>query len=386
MRLAVPLRARGRIVAGYTIALLLVAGTLLLSSACADRTATVAGPAAIAIGVGAIPDASGYENVTRGASLAVERLNETGSLRFRIRLPEKGTQSAVRVAEQLQGDPAVLGVVGHPESGRTIEALPVYSDAEHGGENAVAAISPTASSPRLSGISRWFFRVAPSDKEAARIVARWTLDSLGSRRAAVVYRNDSYGRDWATTFAAAFTDDDHSARVVSREPYLTGITDWDAYARLLGRLRPDVLLFPGDARDAVEMLRALRSAGVSVAFIGGDGTEAMSAAPEAAGARFVAFFRPERATSPEGESFMNRYRARFKTDPDMFAALSYDATLAIGKVIQSGARTRSAVRDALEQLGRSSPAIDGVGGRIAFGADHDIAGRTIAVTAIGERQ
>ncbi len=335
-----------------------------------------------AIGVGAVPGRPGFDNVVRGVELAVERLNETGTTRFRVKKPDAGASSAVRVAKALRDDRGVIGVVGHPESGHTLETLPVYSDGEHGGANAVVLISPTASSPRLTGISPWFFRVAPSDNDAARFVARWTLDSLHATRAAIIYRNDSYGRDWSATFVSAFKDG--AGTIVSRDPYLTGITEWEAYAQLLARLKPDVLLFPGDAGDAVELLRALEQANVKLTFVGGDGTEAMGSAPEAQGARFVAFFRPERATSAEGQSFVNRYRARFKEDPDMFAALSYDAALAIGKTVAAGARTRVAVREAVERLGNATESIDGVGGRIAFGKNHDAAGRTVVVTRIGE--
>jgi len=135
----------------------------------------------IGIGIGAIPGKPGYESVVRGLELAVERLNEGGATRFRLRHPDKGSTSAVRIAQQLRNDPSVLGVVGHPESGNSIETVPVYADAENGGRDAVVAISPTASSPRLSGISPWFFRVAPSDDDAARYVARWVLDSLGAQ-------------------------------------------------------------------------------------------------------------------------------------------------------------------------------------------------------------
>lgn len=367
--------------------LLLALGALALTGAgaCA-RSADTGGarPGEHLLGVGAVPGRPGYDNVVRGVELAAERLNESGSLRFRARLPEPSLKSAVRVAQQLRDDPGVIGVVGHPESGHTLEAIPVYSDAEHGGANAVVAVSPTASSPRLTGISPWFFRVAPSDDDAARFVARWVLDSIGGRKAAIIYRNDSYGRDWSSTFAAAFRDG--GAQVVARDPYLTGITEWQAYARHLAILKPDVLLFPGDATDAVELLRALRLAGVSLTFVGGDGTEAMASAPEAQGARYVAFFRPERATSPEGQHFVNRYRARYKEDPDMFAALSYDAALAIGRSVVAGARTRTAVRDAIERLGNGTTPLDGVGGRIAFGRNHDAAGRTVVVTPIGDSQ
>ncbi|MBL0169416.1 MAG: ABC transporter substrate-binding protein [Gemmatimonadaceae bacterium] len=355
---------------------------MTLASGCrsADPGASPAGP--LAIGVGAIPGHPGYESMLHGLQLAVDRLNETKGAKFRLRPPDSGSTSAVQVAQQLRDDPSVIGVVGHPESENSIEAVPVYADAEHEGKNAVVAISPTASSPRLSGISPWFFRVAPSDDDAARFVARWVLDTLGARRAAVIYRNDSYGRDWSSTFSDTFIK--AGAVVVARHPYLTGLTEWDAYAQLLAKLKPDVLLFPGDAGDAVAMLRALRAANVSLTFIGGDGTEGMRDSSEAQGAHYVAFFHPDRIESDEGRTFARRYQEKYRQAPDMFAAMSYDAALAIGRSVIKGARTRLAVRRALERLGTAgSPALEGVAGPVAFEKNHDIARRAVVISTVG---
>jgi branched-chain amino acid transport system substrate-binding protein len=336
--------------------------------------------AEFAIGVGAIPGGPGYAEIVAGVTLAVERLNAQGPVRFRLRLPDSSAASAVRIAEALRDDPTVIAVVGHPESGNALETMPVYSDAARGGRNAVVAVSPTASSPRLSGISPWFFRVAPSDADAARVTARWVLDSLSARRAAVVYRNDSYGRDWASTFTSAFEAE--QGKVLIREPYLTGVVEWEAYAALVAQQRPDVLLFPGDAADALALLRALRARGVSVPFIGGDGTEAMRRESVAAGARYVTFFNVAQATSPEAGHFLPKYRAAHARDPDMFAALSYDAAIVVGRTVANGARTRSSLRLALEQIGNGAPSVDGVAGRIAFLPNHDIKGRSVLLTRV----
>jgi branched-chain amino acid transport system substrate-binding protein len=229
----------------------------------------------------------------------------------------------------------------------------------------------------LTGISPWFFRVAPSDDDAARYVANWVIDSLEGLRAAIIYRNDSYGRDWSTTFTAQFLQ--RGGTVTIRDPYLADITEWEAYARHISAMKPDVILFPGDAPDALQLQRALRDAGVTVPFIGGDGTEAMKNDPDSHNARFVAFYQVENATHGEALKFVQRYRARHATDPDMFAALSYDAALAIGRAIQSGARTRAAVRSALEKIDASA-ALDGAGGKIAFNSKHDVAGRSVVVS------
>lgn len=338
----------------------------------------------MAIGVGAVAGRPGYESLRQGMELAVARLNASGSARFRLRFPDSGAVSAVRIAQQLRDDPAVLGVVGHPESGQTLEALPVYADAEHMGANAVVAISPTASSPQLSGISPWFFRVAPSDDVAARFVAQWVHDTLRATRAAVIYRNDSYGRDWASTFADAFVR--NGATVVSRDPYLHGVTEWDAYATQLARIKPDVLLFPGDTDDAVELLQALRDANITIPFIGGDGTEGLRTHAIGEGAHYVSFFDANAIETEEGRTFSRVYHEKYGKDPDTYAAMAYDATLAIGRSVNKGARTRLALRRSLERLGTNgTPKLEGASGLIAFEKNHDIAARRVRMVSIPAR-
>jgi branched-chain amino acid transport system substrate-binding protein len=352
---------------------------LALSCALAGcRNTTTATKNPTAIGVGAIPGTPGYASVVQGVEMAIERLRGEGKV-LQIRLPKAGSRSAVQVALQLRDDPTVLAVVGHPESGNTMEAVPIYADAEHDGANGVVVVSPTATSPRLSGISPWFFRVAPSDVDVARFAATWVLDTLRARRAAIIYRNDSYGRDWSERFASVFMP---LGQIVAREPYLTGVVEWDAYAALLLKLRPDVVLFPGDADDALALIRAMHDVGLDVPFIGGDGTEAMRRDSDSHGARYVTFFSVAQASGAEAERFLARYRERYHTDPDYFAAQAYDATLALGRTASRGARTRAALRLALEHVGNAAPAIEGVGGPVGFTARHDVKSRRLVVARV----
>ncbi len=333
----------------------------------------------VAIGVGALPGRPGYENVVRGVELAVARLNADPGIRFRVALPADSASSAVAVAAAHRADRAVVAVVGHPESGYTQLAIPVYAAVSEHGRDAVVAISPTASSPALSGISDWFFRVAPSDEAGARDVARYAHDSLGFRTAAVIYRNDSYGRDWTTAFSDTWRE--RGGRLLIRDPYLTGQTDWAVYATHIAGRNPDVVLFPGDADDAVLFLRALRAAGARAQFIGGDGTEAIAQEAEFRGARYVTFFRADRATSAEARQFLEAWARAYQDPPDMFGALSYDAALAIGAAVRKASpRTRAGVREAVASLD-----LEGVAGRIAFDPrTHDVLGRSVVVSTVGQ--
>lgn len=350
--------------------------TLALLAACQNQPG--ASRTAVGIGIGAVPGTPGYTSITQGVELALEQLKAEGAT-FRLRAPSAEAKTAVQVAQQLAADEAVLAVIGHPESGNTLETVPVYADAAHDGANGVVVLSPTATSPRLTGVSPWFFRVAPSDADVARFAATWVIDSLKARRAAVIYRNDSYGRDWTETFARTYAP---AGEIILREPYLTGAVEWEAYAALLARQRPDVVLFPGDAEDALALLQSLRELNVSIPFVGGDGTEGIKHAADAEGAHYVTFFSAAQATGTEAERFLARYRERYHTDPDYFAAQAYDAALAIGRTATRGARTRMALRLALEKVGSAAPSIDGAGGPIGFRGNHDVQARRLFVARV----
>lgn len=335
-------------------------------------------PAEVAIGVGALPGRPGYAQVVRGVSLAVAHLNATGSdgPRFRVVLPDDSATSAVAVATRLRADPAVVGVVGHPESGATQAAVPVYAALGERDLEPVPVVSPTATSPALTGISPWFFRVAPSDAAGARDVAAFAWDSLRVGIAAIVYRNDAYGRDWAGSFATAWLA--RGGTVPVRLPYLADHTDWATFAAYVAREDPDVVLFPGDAADAAQLLRALRTAGARAAFIGGDGTEALARDAAFAGAMIATVYQP--ADSDASRRFLAAWAEQDATPPDMFGALAYDAALAIGTAWRAAPeKSRAGVRRALERV-----RLDGAGGPIAFDPrTHDVVGRAVGITRVG---
>lgn len=369
--------------------LLAFAATALAGAGCArpggdgDAAPSRAADDSVRIGVALNPGRPGMESIYQGVELAVAHLNaERGGARplaMRRLGPER--TSAVEIAAALRDDPTVVGVVGHPESGATLEALRVYEDVEQDGRRAVVAVSPTATSPDLTGRSPWLFRVCPTDVAASRAVAAYVRDSLGARRAAVVYRNDSYGRDWTAAFAEAF--EGGGGTLVQRDPYLPGLTEWPAYARFMTQAGAEVLLFPGNADDAADALRALRAVGARLAFVGGDAASALEEqADEFAGAHYTAFFDPRLADAPAARAFVDAFRARFGRLPDQRAALAYDAATLIGRAAVRAGPDRRRVRDAIAAIDDTN-AVEGVAGRIAFDADHDVVGRSVVVATVG---
>ena len=311
-----------------------------------------------------------------GAQIAVNFLNaeQVGRNTFRVISAPPDLDDPITIANHLRDDPNVIGVIGPRTSGEAYAAVGVYSDQEHGGRNAVVDILPSATSPGLSGLNRWLFRIVPNDNQNAKTVAQFVLDTLRLKRASVVYKSSSYGRDFARVFIEAFQAG--NGTIVSRIPLPFSVNDsltFAVYAAYLKRLNPEVIVFPGDAPWAVEMLRALKTLGVTIPIIGGDDLSGMEKhAAEFPSAWYVSYFNARKVVSPRGNEFVKAYVAAFKMLPDQRAAMAFDAAMLIGRAAGAVGPDRTKIRDYIESVGKELPAYDGIGGPLAFDARHDV--------------
>lgn len=360
-----------------------LAATLLLAG-CRARGAVDR----VAIGLAVQAQSAANVSTRQGAELAIARLNAQrprGAPAFVLRTVPPNVDLAVPIATTLRDDPDVVGVVGHTDSRSTLEATPVYEDAEHDGANAVAAITPVSTSMLLSGKSRWLFRICPNDSANSRAAAAFAIDSLGSRRATMMYRNDAYGIGWSRSFTPLY--EKRGGTIVSSEPHLARMADWDAYAGMIHRQAPDLILFPGGPADAETLIRDLRAlGGEPPRMIGGDGFSTMEEdAKEFAGVYYISFFLPTRPPNDGARDFVAEFERRYRILPDQRAALAYDATMLIGRAVIAVGPDRAKIRDYLAEIGTGRPAMIGVTGPIAFDAKHDAVNKPVIIARVGSR-
>ena len=170
---------------------------LLFVAACSHgQTGTVAFGAA-----GPFSRAYGLAN-KQGIQLALDEINGSpawsGGRRLEIRFADDSGNGAraSTIAQGFVNDPNIVAVVGHENSGAMVSAARVY-------DGNLAAVATTATSPALTGISRWAFRVIPSDSANGKTIAQF-VNKLGRHRAAVLYENNAYGRGLAESFRRSF--------------------------------------------------------------------------------------------------------------------------------------------------------------------------------------
>lgn len=247
----------------------------------------------------------------------------------------KRVDAAVASARYLADVLGVPAIVGPSASG---DALAVF-DATR--EQGVLVISPSASSPALTGHDTQtpsdeapglLWRTAAPDTFQGAAIARYLINNRpGDTNVVVVHEKGPYGDSLAAVFAASFQQ---GGRVVKILPFETA-SRRDAAVQEASSSRPSFLLFfSSQTQDAVTFLDFVHALGASydgVSFFLTDSAANSDFLSGAAGA--AALFprvigsRPALPKGPTFELFKASYSAAFKQNPDTlsFVPHAYDA-------------------------------------------------------------
>ncbi|HUF27208.1 MAG TPA: ABC transporter substrate-binding protein [Gemmatimonadaceae bacterium] len=317
------------------------------------------------------PWTTGYGSMNQmGIQLAEAEINAAGGVRGQtltvVYVDDEGDGAkAATIARQFVDTPEIVAVVGHVNSGAMVAAARVY-------DGALPAVATTATSPDLTGISPWVFRVISSDSVNGVDLARFA-NQLGHRRAAILYENNSYGRGLADAFRRNFTGE-----IVGIDPIADDVTNVEPYISWFRLRGPDVVFVAGTEASGMAILREARRQRLAADFLGGDGWTGVVGEPAAAEGAFVGAPFSAQDPRPEVREFVTRFRSRYGREPDGNAALAYDATMLVAQAIERG-RTRAGVRDVL-----AAGSIDfaGVTGPIRFRPDGDPIGKSFVMTRV----
>lgn len=363
---------RIRLFAPRTGGLLLAAA---LSGACERSAADV-----VSIGIaGSFSDPIGLP-MKQAAELAAEEINAAGGINGKrleliMRDDYSDPDSAVFVASDLYDSP-VSAVVGHLFSGMTLSAAPVYN----GGKDPVVAISPSSSSPDVSGAGDYTFRICPSDLAHGAVLAHWVRDRLHFTRGAVLYLNDEYGRGIRQTFVAEYSRLGGDLQAV--DPYLGERPDVGPYLDRLARgERPEFIVVAGNRSEAEEVLRQARKRGLTMPVLGGDGLEGIQEAGELAEGVFLSSpYFPSIPSAPN-HRFVEAFRRKYPSAgmPNQPAAATYDAVYLLRDVIARVGTSRAAIRRDLAGVGSVAPPFEGVTGTVAFDGRGDVPNQSVYI-------
>jgi branched-chain amino acid transport system substrate-binding protein len=323
--------------------------TLVVAVAIAVATNATAQtpPREIKIGIGGplTTTSAGFGVEMRQAvELAIDERNGAGGLDgtkvVGVAIDDMADATAGKaVAKTFCDDPAVLGVVGHVNSGVAIATGQVYADC------GLAVITPMASNPKVtdSGFAT-IFRLTNRDDRKGPGLARYLIDKIGKKRAVVVDDGTSYGVGLADQFVAGFGA---GGTVVERKSVKVGEQNFTDLVRAWPK-DFDVVFFAG-IREGALILKEMRRQGLTQLFSCGDGcwdTKAFILAAEGAatageGVRVLSA-APALGAVPGSTEFAAKYTAKYGPINN-YAASSYDsARVLMAAIAEAAKRTKSA--------------------------------------------
>jgi branched-chain amino acid transport system substrate-binding protein len=297
-----------------------------------------------------------------GVRLAVGEINRAGGINgHQLSLIERDDQGdgsrAAAIASEFVSDPRISVVVGHVSSGAMLSAARVY-------DGELPAIATSATSPDLTGLSKWTFRVISSDSLNGIALAEFASKVPGKAGAApvaaVLYENNTYGRGLADSFRRSFR-----GQIVSVDPIDESIRNAEPYISFLKLRNPDVLFIAGRVPSGTVILREAKRQNFTPVFVGGDGWQGIAPDTSVSEGIYIGMsFTPE-DTTDAARRFVSGFEGAYHMVPDAHAALAYDATKLAAQALRARGPNRRAIRDYLAAL-KPSDAPMGLTGPLFF--------------------
>lgn len=325
-------------------------------------------------------------SMKHAAELAVREVNARGGVRGRqlaLRIMDDSgrPEVAIRIAQQLADDPAVVAVIGHLNSSASLAAGRIYGEARR----PVLMISPSASSPDLSGVNPFMFRVCPSDLSHGIQLARYARQTLSAKRIGVIYLDDDYGRGLRLSFTGEFKrlggtvseEDPTLSTTTSVEPYLSHMQQTGGV---------DAVVLATDRPGAELALREMGRLGVHWTPLGGDALSGIEADGNLAeGVRMSVAYLVDQA-GERNSQFVTAYARAFPGErPDHRGAATYDIVHLLADVL-GNTTDRRGIRDRVARIGADLPAYEGVTGKIAFDKNGDVPAKAVVIGTVREGQ
>jgi len=310
-----------------------------------------------------------------GARMAIDELNakgvKIGGKAVKLELlaeddaadPKQGTAAAQKLV-----DSKVSGVIGHLNSGTSIPASKIYSDA------GIPQISPSATNPKFTRNGyKTTFRVVADDVHLGGTLGRYAVNNVKGKSIAVIDDRTAYGQGVAEEFEKAVKA--AGGKLVGHEFTTDKASDFMSILTTIKAKKPDIVFFGGMDAVAGPMIRQMKSLGINAKFMGGDGICTSELAKLAGDAMADGQVICAEAGGVEGqqkkgmEDFTARYNTRFNADVQVYAPYVYDA---VNVMVDAMVRAKSSEpAKYLPELAKTS-GYKGVTGTITFDNKGDI--------------
>jgi branched-chain amino acid transport system substrate-binding protein len=298
------------------------------------------------------------EMMRNGQAMAVEDINKENADGPKLVIEYLNTSHVKDIAldrlreANAKGIKLVVEIFGSDQVGHCLDYVR---------ENGMVVLSGVDTQPGLVQAGKGsFFRIMPSDDAASKILVDWAMD-LGTKRIAVVYANDDWGKgllEAAEKAIAKTTLVNVATRDVVRNQ-----GSYSSVVNQISQASPDVVFLFTYPDDGGSFLKEAKRQGLNSKFMATEnftGTDMVETAKSAAEGVMLVVPASDQ-TRTELVTFTNQYQQRFGSAPTVFAIKGYDAVRTLYEAATRAKGDAILTRDELRKTVRA-----GLGGEISF--------------------
>lgn len=312
-----------------------------------------------------------YGNAEKnGINLAVEQINKAGGVDGKkIEVITKDNKSenaeASTAATNLAVQSQVNAMIGPATSGAVAAA------SLNAQKTGVPLLTPSGTQDDLTidkdGVKKYIFRTTFQDSFQGQVLAQYAYQNLNAKKVVLYYDNSSdYAKGIAEEFQRVYPGE-----IVTVATFASGDKDFQSALTKFKDLDYDAIVMPGYYTETGIITKQARDMGIEVPILGPDGFNDDSFGDLAGVANthdvyYVSGYSTKTALSDKATQFIEAYKKKYGSEPNMFAALAYDSVYMIAEAAK-GAKTSIDIADNLAKLSQ----FDGVTGTLTIDKDHN---------------
>jgi branched-chain amino acid transport system substrate-binding protein len=350
--------------------------TLALGSALSGAAALTKGPAAgKSVKVGVIADVTGsgavYGTMQKNAYDLANDDVKTGiidaggaNLSFDVEDAASDPAQVVNLMQKFTTDGTTPLVLGPTLSGEAFRAFPLAKAANF----PVMGTSTTAEG--VTAIGPTVFRDSLAESQAIPPTVARVQQTWHAKTVAIIYGDDNaFTKTDGDLFAREFQKT--GATVVDTETFHIGDKDFGPALTKIASKKPDAIAIGGLFPEATQIIAQAGKLGIKAHMLGGNGLNStqmyQTAGPASVGVVVGAAWFIGGKYSGNLE-FVQRFKKKYGTTPDQFAAQAYAGAQVVASLVKAGAVTKDAMLAGL----RNVRVVQTVLGPIAFDQNRDV--------------
>jgi len=311
------------------------------------------------------------ESTRNGFTIAIDEANAQGgingdSIKIYIADDRNDPTEARNAGSKLLNQDGVKLIIGSVSSKCSIPLSEVCQS------SSAVMITPTSTNPKVTvnddnTRKDYIFRACFIDPFQGMVAAKFAIDNLKAKTTAILY---DVGNDYVKGLAEFFRDNflKMGGKTIIYESYTKDDVDFSALLTKVKRANPDILYVPDYYNKVGLIAKQARQLGIKAVMMGGDGWDSPDMLKIAGDAINGGYFTNHYWLDdprPEVQSWVNKYKSKFGSNPDALATLAYDATTLLLEAIHAAKSSKPAeVRNALQNF----KGLNTVSGSISFDA------------------